>query len=279
MARANSLAAGRRFAPEEIWHVPPRRKPSSARPMISRTSWKTDRMTDAADLENLRQKRAYAITRRAVSAQARSLARFPSNLNRKYPAGLRPLGTFPIRLIHIARKTLWKYRGRNTLGSHSPRRSRGVFPGLERPARGVSVGPHTAEPVCDAQGRAGDNALRFLLIGGFVGAPRKIRTPDPQIRSLVLYPAELSARRRIICGVARYLSAAGGFGKAETRPCRMKLRDTGRNLIQDGNVRRNTVPSVVLDTRSRAPPFAFARSDAMARPRPDPPLATLPTKG
>ncbi len=27
------------------------------------------------------------------------------------------------------------------------------------------------------------------------GAPRKIRTPDPQIRSLVLYPAELSAHK------------------------------------------------------------------------------------
>ena len=29
----------------------------------------------------------------------------------------------------------------------------------------------------------------------FVGAPEEIRTPDPQIRSLVLYPAELRARR------------------------------------------------------------------------------------
>jgi hypothetical protein len=27
----------------------------------------------------------------------------------------------------------------------------------------------------------------------FVGAPEEIRTPDPQIRSLVLYPAELRA--------------------------------------------------------------------------------------
>jgi hypothetical protein len=29
------------------------------------------------------------------------------------------------------------------------------------------------------------------------GAPRGIRTPDPQVRSLVLYPAELSARSRV----------------------------------------------------------------------------------
>ncbi len=31
-------------------------------------------------------------------------------------------------------------------------------------------------------------------LSGFVGAPEEIRTPDPQIRSLVLYPAELRAR-------------------------------------------------------------------------------------
>src|SRR6476660_1533941 len=32
------------------------------------------------------------------------------------------------------------------------------------------------------------------------GAPEEIRTPDPQIRSLVLYPAELRARLAIRCG-------------------------------------------------------------------------------
>jgi hypothetical protein len=33
-----------------------------------------------------------------------------------------------------------------------------------------------------------------------IGAPEEIRTPDPQIRSLVLYPAEL--RVRLPCGIA-----------------------------------------------------------------------------
>ena len=33
-----------------------------------------------------------------------------------------------------------------------------------------------------------------ILRKGFNGAPGEIRTPDPQIRSLVLYPAELRAR-------------------------------------------------------------------------------------
>ena len=32
------------------------------------------------------------------------------------------------------------------------------------------------------------------------GAPEEIRTPDPQIRSLVLYPAELRAQRRSVIG-------------------------------------------------------------------------------
>ena len=42
-----------------------------------------------------------------------------------------------------------------------------------------------------------------------IGAPRKIRTPDPQIRSLVLYPAELSALALHVlrCGA---LSIGGG---------------------------------------------------------------------
>src|ERR1700751_6289177 len=34
------------------------------------------------------------------------------------------------------------------------------------------------------------------------GAPEEIRTPDPQIRSLVLYPAELRARRVVAIGSA-----------------------------------------------------------------------------
>ena len=37
---------------------------------------------------------------------------------------------------------------------------------------------------------AADLGLIFL---GISGAPGEIRTPDPQIRSLVLYPAELRA--------------------------------------------------------------------------------------
>src|ERR1700731_3548989 len=41
------------------------------------------------------------------------------------------------------------------------------------------------------------------------GAPEEIRTPDPQIRSLVLYPAELRARRVLAIGFAAYWQAPG----------------------------------------------------------------------
>ena len=41
--------------------------------------------------------------------------------------------------------------------------------------------------------RTGRNAMRSAGIDARNGALGKIRTPDPQIRSLVLYPAELRA--------------------------------------------------------------------------------------
>src|SRR5215510_6493409 len=41
--------------------------------------------------------------------------------------------------------------------------------------------------------KSGDVLHGELLLSA--GAPEEIRTPDPQIRSLVLYPAELRARR------------------------------------------------------------------------------------
>ena len=37
-----------------------------------------------------------------------------------------------------------------------------------------------------------------IFLKGKNGAPEEIRTPDPQIRSLVLYPAELPALNNII---------------------------------------------------------------------------------
>jgi hypothetical protein len=43
---------------------------------------------------------------------------------------------------------------------------------------------------------AGKEALQLPEGNGKYGAPGEIRTPDPQVRSLVLYPAELRAQKR-----------------------------------------------------------------------------------
>jgi hypothetical protein len=48
-----------------------------------------------------------------------------------------------------------------------------------------------------------------LILLNVFGAPEEIRTPDPQIRSLVLYPAELRARPVVGGGVVY----AGGGGR------------------------------------------------------------------
>ena len=51
--------------------------------------------------------------------------------------------------------------------------------------------------------RTGRNAVCFAGIDARSGALGKIRTPDPQIRSLVLYPAEL----RALCSAVEKRSA------------------------------------------------------------------------
>lgn len=45
----------------------------------------------------------------------------------------------------------------------------------------------------------GELFLKFLLVASEDGAPERIRTPNPQIRSLVLYPIELRARQVAGC--------------------------------------------------------------------------------
>ena len=54
------------------------------------------------------------------------------------------------------------------------------------------------------------------------GAPEEIRTPDPQIRSLVLYPAELRARLAQRGSAVRGAAAAGRARRemaGAPRPC------------------------------------------------------------
>ena len=54
------------------------------------------------------------------------------------------------------------------------------------------------------------NAFKFMHLCRNNGGPRRIRTPDPLIRSQVLYPAELSVR-----GEWRY-AGRSGFARPKT---------------------------------------------------------------
>ena len=58
----------------------------------------------------------------------------------------------------------------------------------------------------------------FFLRNEEDGPPREIRTPDTQVRSLVLYPAELWADKRrevygLYPGIAMFAAAPGPSGK------------------------------------------------------------------
>ena len=60
--------------------------------------------------------------------------------------------------------------------------------------------------------------MKHTDIARKIGAPGEIRTPDPQIRSLVLYPAELRARRVLAIGFAAYWQAsAAAAGRQDSR--------------------------------------------------------------
>ena len=98
-------------------------------------------------------------TKERVSA-AQLVSRSPANRTSWAIAIVRPAGRGLLR-----RSTL------SACGTRTPSQS------PARPASGVRCGPAKA---------------LFLL--GKNGAPERIRTSDPQIRSLVLYPAELRAR-------------------------------------------------------------------------------------
>ena len=77
------------------------------------------------------------------------------------------------------------------------------------------------------------------------GAPERIRTSDPQIRSLVLYPAELRARwRRHIAPV----SALQGAFQNEFANRVEKFQSS------PGSQMRNSVPSASERISSNTPP-------------------------
>lgn len=81
------------------------------------------------------------------------------------------------------------------------------------------------------------NAFREIQkVRDFSGAPEEIRTPDPQIRSLVLYPAELRAldsaagNRPAGRGIAIVLTA---YWQELRRELSRRLRGPGQGLVFD----------------------------------------------
>ncbi len=97
------------------------------------------------------------------------------------------------------------------------------------------------------------------------GGPRRIRTPDPLIRSQVLYPAELSVR----------------VGEALCRPGIRDVQVDSVKIIQKAPSPRGrriskVVPVDPVSVRTRSPPWPRNSSCEIAKPRPDPPLRTPP---
>ena len=113
------------------------------------------------------------------------------------------------------------------------------------------------------------------------GAPGEIRTPDPQIRSLVLYPAELRAQIPLPVNRAAELGHSYRFGVSMARVARIQRgipyyakarspRRALRSTARSGIVMLNVAP-MVPGTRRMSPPCARTNSAAMASPNPLPP--------
>ena len=120
-----------------------------------------------------------------------------------------------IKLVHrrtapvvppAAMPHVWtQIRRRNCPRSRPRTQLHGARSGSLRARQGMSMPMATLQPfIWDEERRlhlrAKLDALYFILSASSIppnGAPGRIRTSDPQIRSLVLYPAELRARGRL----------------------------------------------------------------------------------
>ena len=108
------------------------------------------------------------------------------------------------------------------------------------------------------------------VLEGLNGAPERIRTSDPLIRSQVLYPAELRVR-------------SGGGLVAAQRQCKPscspkpqigKIFQTASSPL--GSDSRNSVPCALVWISLIVPPCPRSNSAEIASPRPVPPFRTDP---
>jgi hypothetical protein len=122
------------------------------------------------------------------------------------------------------------------------------------------------------------------------GEPGAIRTPDPQIRSLMLYPAELRVHNEAAfsrpCAamqeqlrkemhLEKRIPAQAATGLNPTKPQEKLAKNQPRSIVL-GRWIKNSEPSASLRASSSRPPWPRTSSAAIARPRPMPPLRAPP---
>ncbi len=132
---------------------------------------------------------------------------------------------------------------------------------LSKPRHQTAAGPNRLLVRSNCK-RTENGPEKVTVFNGFIGGPGAIRTPDPQIRSLMLYPAELRVRNNRRCSPPDVAMQGPNHGSGAVVPF--------------GKWMANSVPSASLRASSSVPPWPRTSSDAMARPRPVPPFRAPP---
>jgi hypothetical protein len=131
---------------------------------------------------------------------------------------------------------------------------------------------------CEARKRNGPVAQATGPFGFLDGAPGEIRTPDHQVRSLVLYPTELRARSRALSGELASPSTCGGVEAVSHVealllrarpgiPTSARKRSASNSTLGSGGVRgvRPDACEPQVRVRSNASRFARGRKSRTSR--------------
>ncbi len=134
---------------------------------------------------------------------------------------------------------------------------------------GAPTSPH--EPSRITTRLAGGRSGLWTMLKN--GAPERIRTSDPQIRSLVLYPAELRARSkpRTCDGKARWSRFS-----MPVRLCERRERCHGTGRAERSGILSSKAAPVAVSSNFRLPPCSWASSADMGSPSPVPPRRVEP---
>jgi len=88
------------------------------------------------------------------------------------------------------------------------------------------------------------------------GAPGEIRTPDHQVRSLVLYPTELRARGELICrgAIAEAMDAEARSGIIQTGRCGVNTFFKNSSLRLTRRLPEHQATGCILDVQTQMGP-------------------------